>query len=552
MNENSCNPNSHPALGFCPNTPEPPVNLPLKSLLLSLTLLLFLLTPALAQPASSPPPAPSQTTLGMNISGLYDWSTELPFVDAFKLARPWTSQQQGARYGQGPRLDMDPQGNVKALPAGVWAEAPMFSFPQPGHYPAGDYLLLYEGKGKFEFAHTKAASIIDSKPGRITVRVDPSKGGLFLKLSSVDPTDYPRNIRFLMPGFESTYQKDPWHPAFLARLQGFTSIRFMEATRTNLPNPQSWSERAQLTDATYTRRGMPYELCLDLCNRLKADPWLCIPHQADDQYVDNFAKLVNQQLDPSQKLYLEYSNELWNTMFPQNKYAIAEGLKRNFAAADKPWEAGWRFTAHRSLEIFAIAQRTLPKNRLVRVLASQTGNTFVSEQILRFKDAYKSADTLSTAPYISLMPRPDQAKSVTALGLDGLLDRIENDSLPRSIAEIKRDKALADKYGLKLTAYESGQHLVGIAGAENDTALTDLFHQANRHPRMGQIYTQYYQAWKNANADIMVVFNSVNSSSKTGSWGLMEYYDQDPFQVPKMAATLKFAKKLNQNVMSPP
>ncbi len=521
----------------------------MKPLLIALITLLSL-NPAHAQ--QSQPSQPNQTSLGMNIASLRDWSTELPFVDAFKLARPWTSQQEGARFGEGPRLDLDPQGNVKSLAPGAWVEAPMFSFPEPGHYPAGDYILLYEGKGKFEFSRTKAASIIDSKPGRLTVRVNPKIGSLFLKLSNIDPTDYPRNIRFIMPGFEATYQKDPWHPAFLARLQGFTCIRFMEAANVNNSITQTWSQRADPSDATYTRRGMPYELCLDLCNRLKSDPWFCIPHQADDDYTDNLAKLVNAKLDPKQKLYLEYSNELWNSIFTQNKYAIAEGLKRGFSAPDKPWEAGWRFTAHRSLEIFAIAQRTLPKNRLVRVLASQTGNTFVSEQILRFKDAYKSADTLSIAPYISFMPRADQAKSVTALGIDGLLDKVEKEALPRSIEQIKRDKTLADKYNLKLTAYEAGQHLVGVAGAENDQALTDLFAKANRHPRMGQIYTQYFQAWKNQNADVMALFNSVNSSSKHGSWGLMEYYDQDPLQIPKMSATLKFAKQLGQPIMPLP
>ena len=34
-------------------------------------------------------------------------------------------------------------------------------------------------------------------------------------------------------------------------------------------------------------------------------------------------------------------------------------------------------------------------------------------------------------------------------------------------------------------AYEGGQHMVGVIGGENNEAMTRLFQEANRHPRMG-------------------------------------------------------------------
>lgn len=52
------------------------------------------------------------------------------------------------------------------------------------------------------------------------------------------------------------------------------------------------------------------EAMLDLANRLDADPWFCIPHLADDDFVRRFAELVKQRLEPERSVYVEYSNEV--------------------------------------------------------------------------------------------------------------------------------------------------------------------------------------------------------------------------------------------------
>jgi len=60
---------------------------------------------------------------------------------------------------------------------------------------------------------------------------------------------------------------------------------------------------------------------------------------------------------------------------------------------------------------------------------------------------------------------------------------------------------VADQYGLKLVAYEVGQHLAGIAGAENNKKLTKLFIQANTDARMGDMYTQSLITWTQLDGD---------------------------------------------------
>jgi len=485
--------------------------------------------------------------LGINLAGIADWNTELPFVDVFKMSRPWISQRRGARWGGGPPLDLDERGWVRKLSEDCWAETLLCTI-SGGHYPGGLYTLLYEGEGDFEVRG--AGKIVGREPGRLKVQVDSSRGAIFLQLKKTDPARYVRNIRVIMPGFESRYLENPFHPRFLERWRGLACFRFMDWAKTNRSNISRWSDRPTPQDATFSRKGVALEWMVDLCNRLKADAWFCIPHSADDSYVRSFAELVKARLDPKLKIYVEYSNEVWNGIFPQHRYAASEGQKRGFAK--KPWEAAWCFTAWRSARIFQIVEEVFGSNdRIVRVLPTQAANPYVSKRICSFRDAYRSADALGVAPYVSLNVSPRSkppAEEVAGWSVERLLDYVEKVSLPRSINWIERQKEIADKYNLLLVAYEGGQHLAAHGGAENNEKLTALFKAANRHPRMGLIYEAYLEAWRKLGGDLFCHFSSIGRWSKWGCWGLLEYWDEDPAFSPKFKAVMKWAKGLGQAV----
>ena len=78
------------------------------------------------------PLTPQQSRLGINLAGLADWNTELPFVDVFRLSRHWISQRQGERWGKGPELALDERGWVTRLEPGCWADTPLCTIPM--HY----------------------------------------------------------------------------------------------------------------------------------------------------------------------------------------------------------------------------------------------------------------------------------------------------------------------------------------------------------------------------------------------------------------------------------
>jgi len=483
--------------------------------------------------------------LGINLAGPADWNTELPFVDVFRMSRPWISQRKGAPWGKGPELQLDEYGWVKRLEPDCYAESPLCTI-SGGHYPSGRYLVIYDGRGRLDFWN--AASIVRSEPGRIVIDVDSSRGGFFLRLMETDPADYVRNIRVIMPGFENKYRDNPWHPVFLNRWKDAACLRFMDFMHTNGSKISRWEDRPTLRHATFSKKGVALELMIDLCNRLDADPWFCMPHRADDDFVLNFAAMVERRLDKDLKVYIEYSNEVWNGQFAQSRWAGEQGRKLGFA--EKPWEAAWRFTAHRSVQIFRIWQKVFGgAKRLVRVLPSQAANPYVSERVVEWQDAYRHADALAIAPYVSFNIRPGGNPSVEEVAgwtVDQVLDYVASSSLPRAIEWIGKSKAVADRYGLKLVAYEGGQHMVGVAGGENNETLTRLLHEANAHPRMEGIYGRYFQAWQKAGGDLFCYFSSVGRWSKWGSWGMLQYYDDDPAQSPKYVAAMRWAKKLQQ------
>jgi hypothetical protein len=504
---------------------------------------------AAAKPAAGSAPAgaamaPACSRLGMNLNGPADWNSELPFVDVFRLSRRWISQRQGAGWGKGPKLDRDENGWIRRLEPGCFAETPLCTI-SGGRYPQGQYVCLYEGEGKIEFWNV--GRVVSEQPGRIAFESKPGTGSIWLRTRQTNPRNYVRNIRVIMPGFEKTHAKHPFHPAFLERWRSFRTFRFMDWMKTNGSTISTWAQRPAPTYCNCTERGVPVEVMVDLCNRLKIDPWFCMPHLATDDYVRRFAQVVKRRLDPSRKVYVEYSNEVWNYMFAQTRYAGEQGLKLGFG--EKAWEAGWRYSAHRSVQMFAIWEEVFGgADRLVRVIASQC-STYVSERKLEFKDAHKRCDALAIAPYFSFnipaaggKDRPG-ADTVAKWTLDQLLEHVEKQSLPRAIRHMRDHKKLADKYGLKLLAYEAGQHLVGVGGGENNERLTKLLHAANRHPRMGGFYQRYLDAWKAAGGDVMCIFSSTGTWSKWGSWGILEHYDETEKDQPKLRAVMEWNRR---------
>ncbi len=484
--------------------------------------------------------------MGLNLAGVCDWNTELPFVDVFRETRAWVSQREGASWGQGPELELDESGWIRKLDEGCFAEVPLCTI-EGGHYPAGVYTVVYEGEGKLEFGFSNV-KVVEETPGRVLIDVTPENGSFWLRLKKTNPENYVRNIHVYLPGYGSEESREEcgiWNPIFLERWSSMKIFRTMDWQATNGSNLKTWSERPLPTDAVYSRAGLPYEVICDFIERTDADLWICVPDQADDDFIHNLAQLLKDNLSEKKRIYLEYSNEVWNGSFTQNHRAAEKGHALKEGCAD--WEAAWLYTAHRSVEMFKIFEEVFGGDeRIIRILPSQAANPWVSEQILAFEDAWRHADVLAIAPYAGLSVPAEDKDKIVALGMDGVLDMMEEKILPETIDMMKKQKEVADRFGLGLVSYEAGQHLVGLWVANDDENLNNILIGANRTERMGALYEKYYQAWEEIGGGAICHFSSVGKWSKWGSWGLIEYYDETPDDSPKYKATLKYAEKFNK------
>jgi hypothetical protein len=478
--------------------------------------------PAKGNGSTARPKAAGPLRVGLNLAAVQDWSREWAFVDAFKGARAWSAEGGGD-------LAFDKAGNP--LPAPGKPAWTLVLRELEGHYPPGKYVATWKGTGEVDVSRYDVTQVVAKAKNRTVFEVKPGQEGVQIDLLASKATDPVRDFRIWMPGFENA--KSPFHPLFLERLKPAKVVRFMDWQRTNNSTLGKWADRPKPEDATYaTDRGVPVEVMVALANTAKVDPWFCMPHRADDDFVREFAKLVKAKLDPARTVYVEYSNEVWNWMFDQTKWAQEQGKARKLGEPDHA-----RFYAERSVEVMKIWEEEFGRERLVRVLASQNDVPWLSEQILTWKKAHEHADALSVAPYFGHETGDPKAAAATLkLTAAQLLDGMEKEIDGPNRDAVRQQAVLAGKFGLRLIAYEGGQHLVGHSGAENNEELAKLFQTANRDPRMYSLYRKHLKHWADAGGDLYVFYNYAMAPSKWGSWGLLEYQDQPIAQAHKYRA----------------
>jgi hypothetical protein len=509
--------------------------------------------------------APAQSgsrQIGTNLSGIAYYSTQQPFINAFKSAKPWSTQNdQTFDTGESDLLDLDKNGWVKSLPAPE--AAPQYDsvatilFRNQGEYlyPGGQYVVLYEGEGTLEYGFDAQKDEAASTPGRDVINVTPSERGILLRLTATDPNsngNYLRNIRVIPASAENTYQTEPFNPAFVEKTQPFAALRFMDWMDTNHSQQMEWSDRPTPEDAKYDVKGVPVETMVGLANQVDSDPWFTIPHMATDEYVRNFAQYVKANLEPGRKVYVEYSNEVWNAGFGQYQYALQQAKQELPNSTENDFNLRLDWYGKRSTEVFGIWDEVFAegKDRVVGVIGTQAANIATAERVFKYGWASNpltneeyGVDAVAIAPYIgrSLGTRKNasQVESWTKEadgGLNKLFDEItqggvlsngySGGSLKEAYDQIAAYSALARQEGLELLGSESGQSLVGIEGVENNAGITNLFAAANRDPRMGEIYRQYYDKWNELGGGLIAHFSDIYLPDKYNTFGALEHVNQ--------------------------
>lgn len=298
------------------------------------------------------------------------------------------------------------------------------------------------------------------------------------------------------PGVDFATTTDPWNPTFLEEVRHYKVLRFMDFGRVNSSTEQRWSERTHKTDARPAQERLAYEWMIDLCNRTSADLWITLPTQADDTYALELAKLVAANLDPSLKVYVEWSNETWNSGFPQYQYAVNQGLA--LGLGPDSYTAGARYHVQRSLRLFAQFDAAFGAGspRVVRVIAGQAVNTFLTGIHLtaladaRINPTGMIVDAYAIAPYFGHGVDGSATNAFTLLAT----------RVAEAIAGVRAQHDLIAPSGMRLIGYEGGQHV---------TTNADV---VNAKPEMYTLYTNYLDG-------IAPYLNTFSHYLHNGQWG---------------------------------
>lgn len=519
-------------------------------------------------------PSNSSSSVGINIGAVTDWSTQFPFIDIFKQSRGWITQCGEGSPDNCPwdtkendRLDLDENGWVKSLPAKDasvkfrYVETPVFTGKHlliPGRY-----LVLYEGEGTLDyFGASKNQSL--SKPGREVIDISKDTDSVFLRLIATNPSNYLRNIHIIRESNESLFRSgELFNPDFLEKTKPFQTIRFMDWMLTNDSQQKEWSDRPKPSDYSWALKGIPVEVMVALANKLKADAWFPMPHMATDEYVKNFASIVKEKLDPKLKVYVEYSNEVWNWQFGQAQYANQQGRAR---WGDKG-DAFMQWNGMKASQFTAIWKNVFgsTSDRVKGVLATQTGYRGLEDSLLNcplwvaegHEPCYKNADVLAITGYISgalgvaengstiesWLNEPDGGftKALEQLRTSKLLKGEFKDGLPEVKNHVQYFHKVAASKGLELVAYEGGSSITGSGGLENNEKITNFYIALNRRPEMYDIYMELLTTWKENGGTLFNHLGDIGIPSKWGSWGLLEYVTQD--SSPRYKAITDFIQK---------
>ncbi|RUM94996.1 MAG: hypothetical protein DSZ28_00330 [Thiothrix sp.] len=323
---------------------------------------------------------------------------------------------------------------------------------------------------------------------------------------------------------------------------------------------------------TLLRGGVPIEVLVDLANRMEFNPWFCMPALADDDYIHNFASYVRDNLKPNLIAHIEYSNEIWGTaLFSQGLYANVQGRKEGLG------QLGW--TGKRNAEVFKIWETVFGgTDRIYRILGSQAAVPTRTEETLNYENApaIKNIDAIAIGHYYAdqnLVSQDvlfeknysityDEVAGNLPLYVDRGFSAISAEHFQHvAVDQVRAHKAICDKYvndkgkTLDLIAYEGGQHL--LEDFQNQTpnypqtkhkteydekiAAVEIYIAMNYDQRMGDIYTDYQNAWKENGGKLFCHFASPSKWNKFGMWGLMENLNDNP--TPKYASVLRFNKE---------
>jgi len=457
-------------------------------------------------------PGANALEYGMNPSFSRWSSREIVFADAMMRASEFLIVRERelrlelaplVPFGSPPRPGAG-WPDFSALAPGESAGAWLFGAME-GTLPDGrttPWILSWEGSGKCSLIGSAVRRHEPITPQRVRVFVDPEQGRgngtVALWIESSSPLDPVRKVRVWLPGTAST--KPLFWPPYLEKVRAMNGGAGPHTWRTldwNAVNAYGANDlfgsfrfdldaRIRPTSPSQgTRRGVCPEFQAAFANELDCGLHFQVPHRTEDLsraryelYLrDVFERLrdgapavegvqggrVLSGLEPDLPLTLELSNELWNSVFPAQRWMVSEAARRGQTVHET--------IAEELLLVWRVADEVFGGTRRVRrYVGGWMAEPDFARRILEALPRGTRVDALGCAAYVRPTPETIEVWNRGAGGgscpncptPEGVLAAAW-DSLPRLRAGLRAHRALADGWinpdgtHPALELYECGQ-----------------------------------------------------------------------------------------------
>ncbi|MDD2797680.1 MAG: hypothetical protein PHV20_03715 [Bacteroidales bacterium] len=198
--------------------------------------------------------------------------------------------------------------------------------------------------------------------------------GVYLKVISINAANPPKNIKIWLNDLRNpSLSLDPseqsgkeylLHPSFVSLFgnETFTLYRLMNLTETVDSKIVNWSDR-RMPNHCFQKGvlnglsmvGISYEKAIQICNELGKDMWINIPPMANQNFVENLARLIDGQdpdgtgcagLNKDLRCFVEWGNEMgWSYWINEcNAWGAAEAPAisgRQYAGRQQARTTSW-------------------------------------------------------------------------------------------------------------------------------------------------------------------------------------------------------------------
>jgi hypothetical protein len=484
----------------------------------------------------------SQERVGVNLSGVSDPQGTHEFVDLVMQSRGFGPPT--APWSTTTTVRIDPVTGWPLEDFGMVVFVEQQNTPRLG----GTYTIKFKGPTSITLSMlggtpgTITSRTYDSATGETTILLSYQEGGKNMFLSFTNTQGRLTDLRIIRPGYDAN-NPPLFTQQYIDHISSFSTLRFMDWMVTNDANVATrWEDRPtparkRTANQLGMAPGMPWEYAIALANQTASDMWINIPMNADANYIRELARLIKRSLAPNLKVYVEYSNEVWNTSagFPQSGrmvtaaqtalQSVPKTTRIDFDGNTNQWYLAGRYFTELSMQMSDIFRSEFSAEMMTRirpVLAWQGAGPGRGSDMLNFiNQAYGKIGGdyfygYAVAPYFNM---GDQ-QAVDGLTVDQVVAALlAKANASPSTYYYEWNTMLARKNNMQLIAYEGGPDTASRVDASLASKAA-----ANRDSRMYDMCRSFLNDWSTGGGQLFVWFHAGAGgwNSRFGSWALNE------------------------------